>query len=121
MSINAVTTVNCSCLLYIRMTRHVYVYHMPHFIPNRIIFIDVHNKTYITITWPASSPDLNPIENFLGILARNVYKMGTKYDDTAYILSCLNETWHNISSKVLHKLIGSMQARSIDLIQNKGW
>ena len=41
------------------------------------------------ITWPALSPDLNPIENIWGIMCQKLYANGKSYHNT-------NELWEAI-------------------------
>ena len=53
---------------------------------NAPIHVSNYSKTWIKnnqikiLDWPAYSPDLNPIENVWGLLARNVYEDGKQFD-----------------------------------------
>ena len=46
------------------------------------------DKNVVLMDWPALSPDLNPIENLWGRVARQVYGQGKQYD--AKVLDCCN-------------------------------
>ena len=39
--------------------------------------------------WPARSPDLNPIENLWGILAKEVYQDGRQFDRVSELRDCV--------------------------------
>jgi hypothetical protein len=45
--------------------------------------------------WPALSPDLNPIENVWGVMARGVYSGGRQYDSTAELERAIRENGRN--------------------------
>ncbi|CAK9801712.1 Transposable element Tc3 transposase [Anthophora plagiata] len=70
--------------------------------------------------WPSKSPDLNPIENLWGILARKVYTNGKQYSNTMELKNGIKEAWSQIESETLHKLIYSMPKRIFEIIKNKG-
>jgi transposase len=61
-----------------------------------------------TLPWPAKSPDLNPIENVWGLLARAVYPNGKQYNDQNELKSAIILEWTNISQEYLQRLIDSM-------------
>ncbi|KAG3095181.1 hypothetical protein PI125_g16317 [Phytophthora idaei] len=39
--------------------------------------------------WPAKSPDLNPIENMWGVLARAVYANGRQFETRGSLISTI--------------------------------
>ncbi|GBO29279.1 Transposable element Tc3 transposase [Araneus ventricosus] len=43
------------------------------------------------IDWPAKSPDLNPMENLCCILAHEVYKNGTRYQNKQELMSAIGK------------------------------
>ncbi len=70
------------------------------------------------LDWPANSPDLNPIENLLGIVKR---KMRNKRPKNANELKAtVKETWASIPPQQCHKLITSMPRRTEAVIKAKG-
>lgn len=70
--------------------------------------------------WSAKSPDLNSIENLLGVLARNVYGGGRPYRIANELACFVLEEWEKICSKLVKNLGNSMQDRCINVLQNKG-
>lgn len=75
-------------------------------------------KNINLMTWPANSPDLNPIENLWGILKVKVAK---RCPETLNELkTILKEEWENISLETLHNLVNSMPNRLEELKAKKG-
>jgi len=72
------------------------------------------------IDWPAYSPDLNPIENLWGVLARKVYNNQRQFEDVDSLVECVLAAWASISEEYLQNLVDSMQRRCTKVIQCKG-
>lgn len=73
------------------------------------------------LEWPALSPDLNPMENVWGILARKLYDQEKPIiKNVAELKQRLQSTWAEISTNTLKELIASMPKRLIEVIKNKG-
>ncbi|CAK9806319.1 Transposable element Tc3 transposase [Anthophora plagiata] len=72
------------------------------------------------IEWPACSPDMNPIENLWGIMARNIYANGRQFTDTAALKEKIKRCWEEIPITITNNLINSMPSRIFALIQNNG-
>ena len=70
--------------------------------------------------WPALSPDLNPIEKFWGIVARQVYGQGKQYDSKVSLACAIMKSWSKIDDQTVISLIGSMKDRCIEVIAAKG-
>ncbi len=70
--------------------------------------------------WLALSPDLNPIENLWGILARAVYADGKQYNSKEELKQSIRREWQKISPQVLKNLIESMPKRIYQLISLQG-
>ena len=81
-------------------------------------WIEAHNV--LLLSWPARSPDLNPIENLWAILARIVYKDSRQYADVPSLIFAIKAAWGQIGEETLHKLVGSMQKRCADVIRLHG-
>ncbi len=70
------------------------------------------------LDWPANSPDLNPVENLLGIIKRKMRNKRPKYADE--LKATVKETWASIPPQQCHKLITSMPRRIEAVIKAKG-
>lgn len=72
------------------------------------------------LEWPARSPDLNPIENLWGILARLVYKGGRQFRTVRDLEVAVREAWRSIPPKTLENLVNSMPSRIFETIKRNG-
>lgn len=72
------------------------------------------------LKWPARSPDLNPIENLWGILARDVYGGGKQYGTVQELEVAVRNSSRNIRLPLLEKLVDSMPGRLFELVQRNG-
>ena len=93
---------------------------------NAAIHCSKHTKSWFTdnqvdvLSWPALSPDLNPIENVWGILSRKVYEGGRQFDDVNSRKNTILVAWEEISVDYIKTLIDSMPNRIYKVILNKG-
>lgn len=72
------------------------------------------------LPWPACSPDLNPIENMWGIMARKIYSNGRQYSNVEELKAQIIQAWNELNDEVLHNLINSMPNRIFEVIENRG-
>ena len=72
----------------------------------------------LTITWPAISPDLNPIENLWAIIKHEIEKQGAK--TLTEIKEVIESVWEAVTAKVRESLINSMSKRIELCIKAKG-
>lgn len=72
------------------------------------------------LPWPSRSPDLNPIENIWGALARMVYADGRQYKTVAALEHAIVTSWDNISLACVQRHIQSMPKRCVDLVKSDG-
>ena len=70
--------------------------------------------------WPSQSPDMNPIENFWGILDRNLRKKKRKRSSKPELLALLRQTWQEIPQDDICQLINAMPRRVLALKTAKG-
>ncbi len=70
------------------------------------------------LDWPANSPDLNPIENLLGIVKRKM--RDTRPNNADDLKAAIKETWASIPPQQCHKLITSMPRWIEAVIKAKG-
>ena len=66
---------------------------------NAPIHVSEHSKEWMRLNgvpllpWPSRSPDLNPIENLWGILARRVYAHGKQYYTKMDLIEAIKREW----------------------------
>ncbi len=70
------------------------------------------------LDWPANSPDLNPIENLLGIVKRKM--SNTRPNNADDLKTAIKATWASITPEQCHRLIASMPRRIDAVIHAKG-
>lgn len=78
------------------------------------------DKNIPLLDWPARSPDLNPIENLWGIIARRVYANCRQFNSVQELKSAIKDAWDSITLNELQKLVHSMPNRIFETIKNKG-
>lgn len=72
------------------------------------------------ITWPARSPDLNPIENVWGHMVNQVYANGRCYSNKEELKEAISRAWDDLPSAYLARLIASMNKRCVAVLNLKG-
>ncbi len=73
------------------------------------------------VPWPARLPDLNPMENLWGLLARLVYENGCwQFATINSLKAAIVQCWAEIEVKMLVTLAQSMVQRSMDILQVQG-
>ena len=84
---------------------------------NASIHISTHTKSWFrahsinVLDWPACNPDMNPIENLWGILARRVYANGRQFGNAEALKQEIVNEWRKIDQDTLKTLIDSMPDR----------
>lgn len=68
------------------------------------------------LEWPPYSPELNRIENLLGIMARQFYAGQKQFDTVGSLKQIINMCWNDVSQKTLVKPSSSMQDRCIKVL-----
>lgn len=69
---------------------------------------------------PACSPDLNPIENIWGWMAREVYKNGRQFQTVDALREAIFTTWSNVPSSLVGTVASSMPKRVFEVINKNG-
>lgn len=78
------------------------------------------DKDIEVLDWPARSPDLNPIENLWGILARAVYLNGRQFENLQQLEVMIRTEWRNLRETTLEGLINSMPGRVVEVVRRNG-
>ncbi|KAL6479984.1 hypothetical protein MHYP_G00110170 [Metynnis hypsauchen] len=68
----------------------------------------------------ACSPDLNPIENIWGWMAREGYKNRHQFQTVDALREAIFNTWSNVPTSLLKTLASSMPRRLFEVIKNGG-
>lgn len=71
-------------------------------------------------TWPANSPDLNPIENLWHILRYHVRKRKVQPKNKKELIAALEKEWNKLDMEIVNNLIDSMPRRLQIVIEAKG-
>ena len=66
------------------------------------------------------SPDLNPIENLWGIVARDVYAYGRQFSSVDELKRQIQCSWFSMDPTYIHNLISSMPDRIFQTIRSNG-
>lgn len=77
-------------------------------------------KRVRTMDWPARSPDLNPMENLWGLLARKVYAHGKQYSSKQELERAIHDEWAKIPTATLRTLNDSIKRRIFEVIVARG-
>lgn len=77
-------------------------------------------KKINVLEWPSLSPDLNPMENVWGLLARRVYANGRQFFSVEDLKKAIKVEWSNLSFEELRKHTTSMPNRIFDVIRLEG-
>lgn len=72
------------------------------------------------LDWPATSPDMNPIENLWGVLARKTYANGRQYESLSSLKACIMKEWGKIDQDLCYRLIRSMKSRCAAVLERQG-
>ena len=69
--------------------------------------------------WPASSPDLNPIETLWSVLKRQVYRDGRQFSSEDALWEAILDAARDIIAGQILCLTGSMDKRLKSVISNR--
>jgi len=72
------------------------------------------------MTWPPSSPDLNPIENLWSLVKRELYKGGKQYQRKNELWEAIKIAMTAIKPGTIKSLTASMDKRLVTVLENKG-
>lgn len=70
--------------------------------------------------WPPYSPDLNPIENIWGVLARRLYAGGRQFNSVDDLKNEIIRCWDGLEKTILENVVNSMPERIYQIIYGHG-
>ncbi|GFV57205.1 transposable element Tc1 transposase [Trichonephila clavipes] len=72
------------------------------------------------MSWPANSPDLNPIEHVWDMLRRQIGALSHPPNSITELKRALQEAWNCLSPQLIHHLIASMVNRCAACLAVRG-
>lgn len=78
------------------------------------------NQEFEVLSWPAQSPDLNPIEHLWSEVKRKLNKFESPPKGILELWERIQRIWNEISAETCQNLINSMPRRINDVIKAKG-
>ena len=73
-----------------------------------------------SMTWPLSSPDLNPIENLWSIIKQDIYADGRQFTSKVYLWKAISAAARAVPQSTIRKLTDSMTTRLFDVMKLHG-
>jgi transposase len=73
------------------------------------------------VWWPASSPDLNPIETVWAIIKNKLAALNPRPSSIGELIHVITSLWHEIPVTTCEKLINGMQGRCEEVVFRRGW
>jgi transposase len=74
----------------------------------------------VVLTWPANSPDLNPIEAIWQEIKELIYKLSPRPKNIAELKTCIENIWQSLDKNRIIRLIDSMPERLQAVIDAQG-
>lgn len=81
----------------------------------------LNNQPFTTMTWPAQSPDLNPIENFWSHIKSKLAKYPEAPAGVNELWVRVKDIWESIPAEMVAKYCNSMPNRVENLKKAKGY
>ena len=78
------------------------------------------SQDFEVMSWPAQSPDLNPIENLWAIVKRELLKYEDQPTGMIELWDRIQKAWNQVDEETCLKLVESMPERMEAVIKAKG-
>ncbi|GFW20131.1 transposable element Tc3 transposase [Trichonephila clavipes] len=82
------------------------------------VFLEMENIQLMS--WPANSPDLNPIEHVWDMLERQIAALSHPPSSVTELKSALQEAWNRLSPQLIHHFIVSMVNHCAECLAVRG-
>jgi ribosomal 50S subunit-associated protein YjgA (DUF615 family) len=73
-----------------------------------------------TISWPAMSPDMNPIEHVWDFIGRKINQRNPKYQNIDELRAAILQEWQQFPQERLRRLVRNMTRRVTELHNKRG-
>ena len=70
--------------------------------------------------WTASSPDLNPIENYWSLLKGKIYEVGKQYYSSNELWNGISDAFSKMDGGVIQTLTKFVDSRVVEVLKNSG-
>lgn len=89
---------------------------------HRAVLVDdfLETENIQRMSWPANSPDLNPIEHVWDMLGRQIAALSHPPSSVTELKRTLQEAWNHLSPQLIHHLIASMVNRCAACLAVRG-
>lgn len=86
----------------------------------RLVQNFMQNNNITTLPWVSKSPDLNPIENVWGEMAKQIYKAEFRPRNQDDLRQSIVQAWNQITPDYIRALVSSMPRRLRNVIEQNG-
>ena len=86
----------------------------------RVVTDYLRDESITTLTWPARSPDLNPIEHIWNIIDRRERERTPPVQTLNELEQTLHQEWQRLTQVQIRRLVGSMRRRLAAVIHVYG-
>ena len=80
-----------------------------------------HGQGVRLMVWPSRSPDLNPMENIWGWLARRLYANNRQFNSVSDLQNCVLGEREQVRQQLVRDLVESMHKRTAQVLQRGGF
>ncbi|GFU69783.1 transposable element Tc3 transposase [Trichonephila clavipes] len=90
---------------------------------HRAVLIDdfIETENMLRMSWPANSPDLNPIQHVWDMLGRQISALPHPPSSITELKRDLKEAWNLLSPQLIHHFIASMVNRCAACLAVRGY
>ena len=87
---------------------------------SRAVTAYLQSEAVTSVTWPAMSPDLNPLEHTWNMLGRRIQAREPNVQSIRQLEGALHREWQQLSQQDIRRLTVGMRRRDEAVIQARG-